>query len=625
MKFTIDPIFSAWILVLIFTGLAGLIFRSCKTKTEFFLQLVGAAVLFLIGLQFSFTAVELVAPEKPVKIVRENFSGGDYKQLDGKVDELSRKLRSELGDENLKVESLDNRWDTRPVFDDYNLLAEKLSGFPVEIIAGWGRHTGVNPGYFTDRGIADSPARRALLVPDSSPARGGLETEEPVIYRDSPGKVQWPVDVRVSDRLNNPRLVLKREGRVVKENSSPSSGRLRFISPEQDEGRHYFTLELLQGDEKRLPAGHRRRLSVGAIVEDYTRRLLIVDAAPTWRSGWWGRKIKGLEGWEVEYHYRRRAETSSPPEADVVLYFGFPESRGALEQLKVLLAREAGFLFVPSEIDSQGLARSAMQEFGVKFEQIIRRRGQFSLSLAEKVSSYFPALLAFNRQVEAAPPLEFYYGGLKGDDYRAILKAGEDMIFSLHQEQARGIITYPDFHRLAMSWGKMGYPETGKKIAREIVQKLERKNQREEGELFDRGWVFAGERIEPAQDLAGLALREPYERKWPGQPPESMAFARPGNYRFEFQQEGEKFTRNLLVVESNEMRNPEEEAIIENLVQEENIFDSVPAVVRWTKKNWKNKHREKEVEIFNWSHPILLLLAGVSLAGSWFIRDRYSK
>ncbi len=617
--FLIDPLFSPWVVIFIFLGLIFLAWKAAEGTLELFCLWGTLSILLLVGLQVSYHTVNRLPPAHEIQVISENFVRENEAD---QIDHLRRDLKKQPGAENIRFKPLDRRWERRPVFEDYNRLIEKTGDYPVEIIVGRGRHTAVSPGYFSPRNIADSPPRRLLLEPDSTAGDGLLKLEKPVVSSDSPRPVTWRVEISRLEDLEEPRLVLWKGGEIVRELSPPApEGVVEISSPELEEGVHYFTIGLLEKEEDRQSVPPKRRASAGAIIEDFSRRLLVVDDVPSWRSGWWGRKINSLQNWEVDYHYRE-FDRERPGPADVVLYFGFPTSGSQLDDFS-RLRENSGFLFVIHDIEAALSVPRTLQELGVDGREIVRRRGEFEISLPSEAAEVFPPLLAFSRQLEVAPPVDHFYHLPGLEDYSSLLEADGQFILGFIEDHAGGILAYPDFHRLAMRWGELGYERAGGELAREIIQKLEREHVEEEGRLIDRRWVFAGEKFSLGREISQLQLESPVEREWLDEPPEELSFPRPGKYNFSYRRDGEEFTEQLLVVESDRMRHPEGAKRIEGLVSPENVFDSPARVVDRARELWEESHRKQKVEIFNWGNPLLLVMAGIFLTLGWLLADRH--
>lgn len=621
-----NPLLSPWLLLFLGGLLLVVVYYRAENWRDVTFACGFVFVLLLAGFQVKLVDYSHRYPAAPIKLVYENSpralrSGARQTAL-----KINDKLKT-LPGATVKVHRLDARWSTVPVFRDYNQLQEQFSAAdPLQIIVGSGRHTAP----VSKPLLADSPpTRRALYRPETTAETAVLRVAKPVQRLDYPGQVEWTFRLSGLADMEAPELVLKSAEGAVRRRELAPTGQFREVkltSPRCEKGVHYFEAQLLDNGETGLPAGHARRSGVGVVVSDLKKELLIVDEHPRWRSGWWGRQLKEVDNWAVTYSYRApEFEHSAGSQPDQVLYFGFPNDRAALAELRRWTKADIPLLFFADRPDTGQLLASTLKTLGFPNEQQpLFRSGEFSPRLAGNWVDQFSALARFENSLNSAPPFRRLLVNLEPGPFEPLLEAEGEFIFGLHPDRPLGFLASDDFHNLGLQWGRFGRPEVGGKLARSIVQKLFQVRPAEGKSIINRRHIRAGEPIRLARRQGRkLEVSGPVKKQFSGpELPPQVYFPRPGKYRLEYEDDqGHELSTSLLVVEPEAERFSDGTERSASLVRESRVFHSLPELLSWARAVWQQrKQRQQEVRM-SWNHPLVLLLGVGLLTLLWHRRS----
>lgn len=629
MDIIISPFFPVHWILLVTAGVLAFVWYVERTLLSQWL-LGGLIVLLgLLALKPAIVSQTIVTPDKPVTVVFENGLSQLRDGIESEARDLVGRLSDRLPGAQVRVVPLDGRWERPPVFRDYNRLSrDRSTEGSLRIVVGSGRHT--RPGIGPDISTAQTGYRAHLRVTDADTSVASIRSVKPVIQRSSPGSSSWRFNVTEADRLTSPVLRIREGDQVIRRRSISGADNLTVTveTPERGQGQYYFVAELLAEGDTGLPVGHPRRTGLGLSISEDRRRVRLNGTRPGWSTGWWGRKINGFGEWETDYRYRNfSAEADGDPSRspDVVVYKGFPESDGAMNQFRSAVEDSARLLWIPDDPTAGGRwVESALELVGLRSNGTpVSRQGQFQPRLTDAAGESFPSLARYDYVISSSPPVSRVVGNIvPGESYQTVLEAGSSPMLAVSDRRGIALLLSPRFHRWAMTWGRLGRPDVGGELAREIIGKMMRTDDQQTRRL-DRRWTRAGDpvTVRGRSDTAPLVVRsgdresEDYTFE-DGQ----LTFSRPGRYRVT--EPGSNWSESILVVEPDEERIPEGGLLVRDLATEETTFSSRTELLNWAEGAWEEQSRERRQRLVGWNHFMVLILLVGLLAGTWISRDR---
>jgi hypothetical protein len=631
LDFVISPFFHPLLIVVVTTlSLAWVLWQEVHRIAKGILGVL-VVLLGVIALRPALVTRSAVPPSEPVQITYENSVTALREGTRSRARKLANRLEGQLNGATVNVAPLDDRWDSPPVFRDYNRLeVGTYSRSSLHVIVGDGRHT--RSGAVPRLPAAGRRYRALLRAEDSRDTQvPSVRISDPVRRMNTEGRTTWNVVLQHADQLAEPQLVIRDEDRVINRRSVEAvrSQRLRVSTPRRGRGQYYFEAALVDREDTRFPPGNPRRTGVGLTVDQDRQRVLVSSQYPEWPSGWWGRAVAQFGSWEVDYHHRslERGGSEETSRADVVVYHGFPTSTEGVNQFRKFVEGAPRVLWIPREPDENDRVESTLDVLGLSGPgPPVVRKGQFQWTISEDADLLFPALSRYNYLLRSSPPLSSLVTNVDtGGAYRTVLRAGSRPVLGISEARGVAILRSPGFHRWAMTWGQLGRPEVGGELAREFVAKLMRMRSGEGGRRLGRRWIMAGSpvTIRRGSDTVPISVTSPWMDDGAGTiAGNQLTFSRPGLYTVEGEVGGTAFSESIIVIEPEEERLPGRGQYVRSLVGEEGTFRTIDAVETWAREAWQERTRERRRRLMGWNHFAVLLVLASLLTGAWFLRDR---